>query len=651
MKKQLPGWAVLLIITLVAGLALGATYALTKDAIGAQSKAAEESARKAALPAAEAFESVPIDAGAAVDWCYAGRGKDGAIVGYVAQVTGQGFGGPLEVIAGLDTELVLTGVSVGGSNFSETAGLGAKSKEPAFTQQFIGKQAPVKVIKAGGTAADNTIDAITSATITSSAVVSAVNKIASHVEAILYPERANALAMPERPADDQVFGASAKGFAGPVWVEAAFDSDGKIIYISVGNEEFAESDGLGALAREPEFMRQFIGMAAPLTLADIDALSGATITSSAVIDALNKAYDASRGMTAPEEATPAPSLPSRPADDQVFGASAKGFAGPVWVDAAFDADGRITYISIGNDEFAETAGFGAKALETEFMAALIGKQMPLTLADIDAITGATYTSQAVVDALNTAYARSQGVEEATPSPVPTEAPTAVPAAADAAPVWTAESNGYGGPVQVAVSFDGDTITALVIGDERFAETDGLGGNALKPEFSQQFIGKAAPVRLLKADETPDGHTVDAIASATITSQAVIDAVNAAYEQSKADAAPTEAPAAADAAPVWTAESNGYGGPVQVAVSFDGDTITALVIGDERFAETDGLGGNALKPEFSQQFIGKAAPVRLLKADETPDGHTVDAIASATITSQAVIDAVNAAYEQSIAGQQ
>ena len=36
MKKQLPGWAVLLIITLAAGLALGGTYALTQEPIAQQ---------------------------------------------------------------------------------------------------------------------------------------------------------------------------------------------------------------------------------------------------------------------------------------------------------------------------------------------------------------------------------------------------------------------------------------------------------------------------------------------------------------------------------------------------------------------------------------------------------------------------------------
>ena len=45
MKKQLPGWAVLLIITLAAGLALGGTYALTQDPIEQQALLAADNAR------------------------------------------------------------------------------------------------------------------------------------------------------------------------------------------------------------------------------------------------------------------------------------------------------------------------------------------------------------------------------------------------------------------------------------------------------------------------------------------------------------------------------------------------------------------------------------------------------------------------------
>ena len=72
------------------------------------------------------------------------------------------------------------------------------------------------------------------------------------------------------------------------------------------------------------------------------------------------------------------------------------------VSLELDANGAISAITIGDDSFAETAGFGAKALEDDFKVQFIGKVPPLALADIDAIAGATITSQAVVDAINAA---------------------------------------------------------------------------------------------------------------------------------------------------------------------------------------------------------------------------------------------------------
>ena len=82
--------------------------------------------------------------------------------------------------------------------------------------------------------------------------------------------------------------------------------------------------------------------------------------------------------------------------------SAQGFAGPVVVEVTVDAANTITAIKIGNDQFAETAGFGAKALEEDFQKQFIGKTLPLTAADIDAIAGATITTNAVIEALNAA---------------------------------------------------------------------------------------------------------------------------------------------------------------------------------------------------------------------------------------------------------
>ena len=76
----------------------------------------------------------------------------------------------------------------------------------------------------------------------------------------------------------------------------------------------------------------------------------------------------------------------------------KGFASDVTVTATLD-NGTITALTV--DASGETAGFGQKCAEEDFTAQFIGKTLPVTLGeDVDAVAGATITSTAVVDALN-----------------------------------------------------------------------------------------------------------------------------------------------------------------------------------------------------------------------------------------------------------
>ncbi len=180
-KKSLPCYAVLLIITLAAGLVLGATYLLTKDTIAERILKEEEESRKNVLPDAVSFEKQEFEDAGDIDWLYVGKDETGKTVGYVAKTAVNGYKGEIEVIAAVKPDGTVSAISVGGSNFSETAGLGAKSKDAAFTDKFKGKSFPLSVLKTGDAKDENGIDALTSATITSRAVVNAVNKIGAFV--------------------------------------------------------------------------------------------------------------------------------------------------------------------------------------------------------------------------------------------------------------------------------------------------------------------------------------------------------------------------------------------------------------------------------------------------------------------------------------
>ena len=168
MRKVLILGLKLFLLAAVAGLALGVTNMVTAEPIAQQAILAAESARKAVLPTASSSTKVEEPIG--LQDAYAGYDASGVLVGATGTILTKGYGGEIEITVGIDQNGVLTGVSVGGSSFAETAGLGARAKEPWFMEQFIGKSTPIAIKKDGGE-----IDAITSATITSRAVTKAVN--------------------------------------------------------------------------------------------------------------------------------------------------------------------------------------------------------------------------------------------------------------------------------------------------------------------------------------------------------------------------------------------------------------------------------------------------------------------------------------------
>jgi len=89
------------------------------------------------------------------------------------------------------------------------------------------------------------------------------------------------------------------------------------------------------------------------------------------------------------------------------------------------------------------------------------------------------------------------------------------------------------------------------------------------------------------------------------------------------------------------EAYGYGGAVRVltGVTSDGD-VTGIDILSH--SETPGLGAEATKPEFKDQYKGKTAGVSNVKADAGE--NEINAMSGATITSNAVTKAVNAALD-------
>lgn len=184
MNKIIKNTLILTVITLVAGLLLGAAYEITKEPIAQSQENAKREAWQAVFPDADedAFENVDVDTDVAnqviKDLGISGSidevcSVDGGETGYVITTTdGEGYGGDIQVTVGITADGTVSGVSF--LSISETAGLGMKATEASFYEQYVGVQAEqFYVSKDGGEG--EPIDALSGATITSRAVTGAVN--------------------------------------------------------------------------------------------------------------------------------------------------------------------------------------------------------------------------------------------------------------------------------------------------------------------------------------------------------------------------------------------------------------------------------------------------------------------------------------------
>lgn len=169
----------LLIISAVAALLLALTNSVTASTIAQRNEQANAEARKLVLESAQDFEEVK-DAktdnskGVEVSEIYEAKDASGNTVGYTLKVLPSGYGGTIELMVGIDSAKgQVSGINVVSN--SETAGLGAKSTDPEFSDQYKGKPLEELSVLKNGTPGDTEIKAISGATITSTAVTNGVD--------------------------------------------------------------------------------------------------------------------------------------------------------------------------------------------------------------------------------------------------------------------------------------------------------------------------------------------------------------------------------------------------------------------------------------------------------------------------------------------
>ncbi|SBV96824.1 FMN-binding domain protein [uncultured Eubacteriales bacterium] len=198
-------------------------------------------------------------------------------------------------------------------------------------------------------------------------------------------------------------------------------------------------------------------------------------------------------------------------------------------------------------------------------------------------------------------------------------PTASPSAESN--IYTATGAGYGGDVTVTLTLSGTTVQSITAEGDK--ETAAVGGAAIT-SFNEGFTALAgSALSDLSAD------AVDAVSGATVTSNAVKSALKKAIDQAGGVTTDEKAPVA-DSTATYQAAGNSVATPVSVEVSLKDGKIAAITVGE-----------NGETPSILKTVVDRLIP-RILENQSL----AVDAISGATVSSNAVKDAVAQAINAS-----
>lgn len=255
------------------------------------------------------------------------------------------------------------------------------------------------------------------------------------------------------PADAVTCKGSAQGMDGEVKVEVIATAD-KIYSVAVTEQNETPDVGTRAVDEIPKKIIEANSL-------DVDATSGATVTSTAIKEAVGNALSSagfdpvSFGGTNGEDSKTEAAVAVEeniPSDAVTSEATAKGMDGDVKVEVIATSD-HIYSVKVTEEN--ETPGIGSKAVES-----IPGAIHEAQCIDVDAIAGATVTSTAIKEAVETAIT-SAGFDA---SVFKAGGAAAVAAAANAKPAEKAEDATYDADI-VVVGAGGAGMSAAIVASD------------------------------------------------------------------------------------------------------------------------------------------------------------------------------------------
>lgn len=513
------------------------------------------------------------------------------------------------------------------------------------------------------------VDAVSGATYSSKGIKGAVKNaltgetVENDPPPLIIPEgttRQDTFTEPDSYKDGTYYG-TAKGFGGNIKVEVVI-KDGRIKSIKIVN---ASGETGSYLSKAKAVIKRILDKNSP----NVDSVSGATYSSTGIINAVKRALKQAAGdgavaeteevlQTEESETEPVKQDDFTESDykDGTYYGEADGFGGLIKVKVVIKK-GKIKSIKIISAD-GETDSFLKKAKSV--IKAITESQTP----NVDAVSGATYSSTGIINAvkraLNKAVSDKSKASEVDEKETKKEnknkkkkkkktvQETSEEAESFKDGTYRGTADGFGGPITVEITIkDGKLSSIRIVSAE---------------DETGEYLNKAkAVIKAMLKKGTPD---TDAVAGATFSSEGIINAVKKAMKKAVVSAGkgsddngdgteiqddtgiheteketdtklpetdPSVYPDQTLKDGVYTGTGEGFGGDVTVQVTVTGGRITDITVVS---AENE-----------TKAYFNKA--LSIIQNMISTQSYEVDAVSGATYSSMGIIDGVKEALAKAV----
>ena len=356
---------------------------------------------------------------------------------------------------------------------------------------------------------------------------------------------------------------------------------------------------------------------------------------------------ASSGVGQGSTTTPTTEVPEGGYKDGTYQGSGTGFGGMITVQVTVSG-GKITAVDILSAS-GETGSYFASAQGV--VSKVLSSQSP----NVDAVSGATYSSNGIIQAVQNALSQAGNSDSATPTPTPTPKPAKKPKKDTSVSykdgVYEGQAEGFDGTVTVKVTIKNGkikkisntntdtpeffnkawkTIKSNVISRQSTSEIDTVSGAT----FSSNGILGALSQALSKADQsgTTDSKEEDITPTPTTVPDETVTPIPTEIPQ------PTKTPDnPSDEQPVVKLLKDGtYTGS---AMGYSGKVNITLTIKDGKITEVTNTNSD------TRSFFNKAWRSIQPKILEKQSTEGIDTVSGATFSSMGILDASKIALEQ------